>query len=345
MSKPPSASKAKNTTMKEVAALADVSLMTVSRVLNKDPKVTEETRNRVMAAVEKLNYRVNVSARSLSGTQSYLMGFFYDNSVGSFISEYLIGTLKRCNELGYQLVIEQCPYQEANLEEHIKHLASRYDLDGIIIPPPLCDDLPLLNALDKAGLRYVRVGPGLELDRSSYVTIDDYRATFEMTELLIQRGHKHIGFIKGDAHQGVSEVRFKGYCDAIKKHRLELNENFITEGNFSFASGMIAAEKLLQHSELTAIFASNDDMAAAVVAVAHRKHIEIPQQLAVVGFDDTNIATTIWPQLTTVQQPIKNMAIAAVDLLIEKIKAETLLDIKVKNNRTLDYTIIERESV
>lgn len=124
-----------------------------------------------------------------------------------------------------------------------------------------------------------------------------------------------------------------------------MNDNFITDGNFSFASGMVAAEKLLQHSELTAIFASNDDMAAAVVAVAHRKHIDIPQQLAVVGFDDTNIATTIWPQLTTVQQPIKNMAIAAVDLLIEKIKADTLLDIKVKNNRILDYTIVERESV
>ncbi len=104
---------------------------------------------------------------------------------------------------------------------------------------------------------------------------------------------------------------------------------------------MIAAEKLLQHRELTATFASNDDMTAAVVAVAHRKHIEIPQQLAVVGFDDTNI----WPQLTTVQQPIKNMAIAAVDLLIEKIKADTLLDIKVKNNRILDYTIVEREPV
>jgi LacI family transcriptional regulator len=344
MNKPPMTQKARNTTMKDVATLAKVSLMTVSRVLNNDPNVTEDTRKKVMRAVETLNYRVNISARSLSGMQSYLLGFIYDNSVGSFISEYLIGTLKRCNELGYQLVIEQASYHEDGIDNHINHLIRRYDLDGVIIPPPLGDDLQLLDALDQAAIRYVRVGPGFDLSRSSYVTIDDYQAAFSMTELLIERGHHHIGFIKGDPNQGVSDARYKGYKNALEKHRLPINEKHIADGNFNFASGLTAADTLLENKEITAIFASNDDMAAAVVAAAHRKHIEIPSQLAVAGFDDTAIATNIWPQLTTVKQPIKEMSIAAVDLLVEKIKADTLLNIKVNNSKTLAFTIVERES-
>ncbi|WP_041522345.1 LacI family DNA-binding transcriptional regulator [Gilvimarinus agarilyticus] len=336
--------KAKKVTMKDVASRAGVSIMTVSRVLNND-KVSESTHERVMEAVSALNYRLNVSARSLSGSQSYVLGFFYDNSLGSYISQYLIGVLQRCNELGYHLVLESCSFGADNVEETVSELTSRYMLDGVILPPPMCEFLPLLDALDEAGVRYVRVGPGLDLDRSAFVSIDDYQATYEMTEYLINAGHRDIGFIKGDCHQGVSATRYRGFCDAMAAHGLVTNEALVTEGDFNFAGGMTACEQILDSGEpVTAIFASNDDMASAVIATVHRRGLRVPEDIAVAGFDDTAIARSIWPALTTVKQPIDQMSTDSVDLLIEAIRADSLLGIKLNKRDILPHSIVVRSS-
>ncbi|MCP8900971.1 LacI family DNA-binding transcriptional regulator [Gilvimarinus xylanilyticus] len=344
MSKKQRAGKSTRVTMKDVAERAGVSLMTVSRVLNKD-RVAAATYDKVMAAVEALNYRLDASARSLSGAQSYLIGFFYDNSLGSYISQYLIGVLKRCNELGYHLVIEPCSYGDNDVDAVVGELTKRYKLDGMIIPPPLCEYVPLLDALDKAGVRYVRVGPGLELERSSYVSIDDYRATFEMTEHLIAQGHSSIGFIKGDTHQGIAVSRYKGFQDAMSKHGLVVDEALVAEGDFSFNSGMKACAKILDAGKpVTAIFASNDDMASAVIATAHRRSLWVPEDLAVAGFDDTNIATSIFPQLTTVRQPIEELSSQSVNLLIEVVKADSLLGIKLQKHEVLAHSLVQRGS-
>ena len=338
------AGKAKKVTMKDVAAMADVSIMTVSRVLNND-KVSEPTRLRVMEAVETLNYRLNVSARSLSGSQSYLLGFFYDNSIGSYISQYLIGVLKRCNELGYHLVLESCSFGAPNVDEIVSDLTSRYMLDGVILPPPLCESLPLLDTLDKMGIRYVRVGPGLDMDRSAYVSIDDYSATYEMTEYLINAGHSRIGFIKGDRNQGVAANRYRGFTDALVAHNIDPELAVVAQGDFNFDGGMQAAEEILDSGRpVTAIFASNDDMASAVIASVHKRGLRVPDDIAVAGFDDTTIARTIWPQLTTVKQPIDQMSADSVDLLIEAIKADRILGIKLNKRAVLPHSIIERGS-
>lgn len=330
--------------MKDVASMAGVSIMTVSRVLNND-KVSEQTYDRVMEAVKALNYRLNVSARSLSGSQSYLLGFFYDNSLGSYISQYLIGVLKRCNELGYHLVLESCSFGEEDVEGIISELSNRYMLDGVIVPPPLSEYLPLLDALDEAGIRYVRVGPGLELDRSAYVSIDDYQATFDMTEHLIQEGHRHIGFIKGDSHQGVAANRFRGFSDALAAHQISLDDAVVAEGDFNFSGGMKACEEILDSGrKVTAIFASNDDMASAVIASLHRRGLRVPDDVAVAGFDDTSIARSVWPPLTTVRQPIDDMSTDSVDLLIEAIKADQILGIKLNKRDILPHSIVVRDS-
>ncbi len=338
------AGKSKKVTMKDVATMADVSIMTVSRVLNND-KVSEATRLRVMEAVEKLNYRLNVSARSLSGSQSYLLGFFYDNSIGSYISQYLIGVLKRCNELGYHLVLESCSFGAENVEDIVSDLNSRYMVDGVIVPPPLCEYLPLLDALDRAEIRYVRVGPGLEMDRSAYVSIDDYQATYEMTELLIRDGHEHIGFIKGDSNQGVAANRFRGFADALAAHGISQSKSVVAQGDFNFDGGMLAADEILSAGKpVTAIFASNDDMASAVIAAVHKRGLRVPEDIAVAGFDDTTIARRVWPPLTTVKQPIDQMSADSVDLLIEAIRADSILGIKLNKRSILSHSLVERGS-
>ncbi|WP_347330057.1 LacI family DNA-binding transcriptional regulator [Marinimicrobium locisalis] len=330
--------------MRDVAERAGVSLMTVSRVLNNE-RVAAATRERVMEAVGALNYRLNISARSLSGTQSYVMGFFYDNALGNYISQYLIGVLKRCNELGYHLVLESCDYGEPDVASVVAELTERYRLDGMIIPPPLCEYLPLLDALDDAGICYVRLGPGLALSRSPYVSINDSLATFEITEHLIACGHRQIGFIKGDTRQGVALTRFEGFREAMAKHGLEVNPDLVAEGRFEFDDGMIACEKILDSgAPVTAILASNDDMASAVIAVLHRRGLRVPEDVAVAGFDDTSLATSVWPPLTTIRQPIDALSCQSVDLLIEAVKMDGPVGGNFQKCDILEHTLIVRGS-
>jgi len=344
MSRQPRSAKKRKVTMKDVATLAGVSMMTVSRVLNND-KVSRITYKRVMDAVEQLNYRLNVSARSLSGSQSYLLGFFYDNSLGSYISQYLIGVLKRCNELGYHLVLESCSFDAEDVVEAVERLTRRYALDGIILPPPMSESKPLLDALDAANLRYVRVGPGSDLERAPYVTIDDYQAAFAMTEHLIENGHRDIGFIKGDFRQGVAAIRYRGFIDALAHHGLKENPQLVVEGDFNFASGLQAGEKIIAAQvPVTAIFSSNDDMASGLLWALAKHGLKVPDDVAVAGFDDTTIARSVWPPLTTVRQPIDEMSARSVDLLMESIKVDRVLNAELDKHETLPYSIVVRES-
>lgn len=333
-------------TIKRVAELAGVSMMTVSRVLNEGASVRESTRKRVMEAVAELGYRPNISARSLAGSRSYLIGLLYDNPSAAYISELLIGALNSCRAAGYHLVVEACDVEAGGIGEEVLALVRDSRLDGLVLPPPLCESEALVEALTGADIPYVRIAPFTQTEVAPYVYIDDAQAAHEVTSRLIALGHSRIGFIKGHPNQGASESRFKGFRRAMRAADLAVKAEDICQGYFSYKSGLACAEKLLDRKDRpTAIFASNDDMAAAVYAVANRHGLEIPADLSVAGFDDTLIATTVWPQLTTVRQPIAEMAAAAVDLLIRVVRSGRAVDDRGMARRLLDYTIIERESL
>ena len=337
--------KSKQSTMRDVAEMAGVSLMTVSRVLSNEGKVSDNTRERVMQAVDSLNYKLNISARSLSSSKSFVLGFFYDLSVGGFIREYLIATMLRCNELGYHLILEPCDFSESDINDFIKKMVRRHALDGIIVPPPLNDNRTLLDALEAEDVRYVRVGSGAQLTRSLSVVIDDYAASAEMTEHLIANGHKKIGFIRGDTQQETDALRFAGFNDTMKKHKLRVNTGWVGEGNFQFEEGMTAAEKILKKQQVTAIFAANDDMAAGTIAAARKLGIDVPEALSVAGFDDTPLAVSMWPKLTTIRQPIFEISKAAVDLLIESIRGKNDEGDTMEAQTQLNYLLQIRDSV
>ncbi|RME61867.1 MAG: LacI family DNA-binding transcriptional regulator [Alphaproteobacteria bacterium] len=337
--------KAGAVTMQQVAECAGVSMMTVSRVLNDDARVRESTRIKVMRAVAALGYRPNISARSLAGARSYLLGLLYANPSAAYISELLIGALKSCRAAGYHLVVESCDMEEAAIGEQMLALAKESRLDGLILPPPLCESAPLMAALEAARIPYVRIAPFTRLDAAPYVCIDDAAAARDITARLIALGHRRIGFIKGHPNQGASRLRLQGFQDAMQAAGLRSARRDICQGYFSYKSGLRCAEKLLNRADRpTAIFASNDDMAAAVYAVAHRHGLDIPQDLSVVGFDDTLIATTLWPPLTTVRQPIAAIAGAAVELLTTNRRAAAVLRQPAAPRRLLDYAIVERQS-
>jgi len=176
------------------------------------------------------------------------------------------------------------------------------------------------------------------------VAIDDVAAARDMTEYLIAAGHKRIGFIIGAEHHVAAERRLEGFRAAMKAHRLPVPKTAVVQGRFTYRSGMEAAEELLSvNPRPTAIFASNDDMAAGVIATAQRLGLHVPEDLSVVGFDDTAIATTIWPQLTTVRQPISTMAETAVDLLATY--ANQPDPASAGRAQLLDVEIVERATV
>jgi LacI family transcriptional regulator len=303
-------------TIHEVARLSGVSIKTVSRVLNREPNVKNDTRTRVQEAVAALNYRPNISARSLAGSKAYLIGVFFDNPSPAYVTDVQLGAIARCREEGYHLIVEPLD-SEGDVAAQVEPMLHTLRMDGVILTPPVCDNVAVLDVLEAEGVPYVRLSPDQDLDRSAHVRMDDVRAAYEMTAHLISLGHTEIGFIKGHPEHGASHLRYEGYVTAMKEHGHPVREDLVEQGWFSFRSGFEAAERLLDRPDRpTAIFASNDDMALGVMAVANRLRLEVPQTLSVAGFDDTPGAKVVWPQLTTVRQPIQAMAAAAADLLL-----------------------------
>lgn len=309
----------KRASIHDVAERAGVSIKTVSRVLNREPNVSQATRSRVMTAVEDLSYRPNIFARGLASVRSFLIGLVYDNPSASYVAGLQFGALGRCRNEGYHLIVEVLDSRDPNLGKAVQALVSESVLHGLILTPPLCDSPAVLEALREAETRFVRIAPLRHLPDVMEVSIDDRQAAHDMTAYLIGLGHRRIGFIKGHPDHGSSHERFDGYCQALRDAGLPVDEDLSVQGYYSYQSGIEGAERLLSlPNRPTAIFACNDDMAAAVLAASQKFNLRVPNQLSVAGFDDSLVSQVVWPRLTTCRQPISDMAAAAVSMLIQR---------------------------
>jgi LacI family transcriptional regulator len=326
----------KRASIHDVAQRADVSIKTVSRVLNHEPNVSQATRGRVMEAVTELSYRPNIFARGLASVRSFLIGMLYDNPSASYVASLQLGAIGACREEGYHLIVEALDKDDPKLGQSVHSLLTESMLHGVIVTPPLCDSPAVIEALQRAGTPFVLIAPGAAQTNTPYVSFDERLAAYEMTAYLIELGHRRIGFIKGHPDHGAAIARLAGYQDALKAAGISFDPDICVEGQFSYESGMQAAEKLIGMSKRpSAIFASNDDMAAAVLATAQRFNVRTPDQLSVAGFDDSEISRVVWPNLTTVRQPISEMAAAAVSMLIQNIE---------QGDRRLKHELIPRAS-
>lgn len=331
-------------TIDDVAKRAGVSIKTVSRVLNKEPNVRVETGERVLAAIEALDYRPNPSARGLAGDRSFMLGLVHDRRIRDYIAEVQYGAILRCQEEGFLLVVEIWREDE-NLVSKVDAIIDRSRVDGVILTPPMCDNHVVLAALEARAAPFVRISPRIDNRNDLRVAIDDRRAAYELTQRLLNIGHRRIGFIKGAEGHSATNERFAGYCDAMKTSGASVKHNLIKQGDFTFQSGAACAERLFAQKERpSAIFASNDDMAAAVVIAARQRNIRIPEELSVVGFDDAPIATAIWPPLTTVRQPVAEIAATAASMLIKTVRSRALPTDPADRSATLDFVIVERGS-
>jgi LacI family transcriptional regulator len=327
-------------TIHDVAAAAGVAIKTVSRVLNDEPNVRPETRARVLAAAEALSYQPSLSARSLAGKRSCLIGLVYENPSANYLVSLQHGAMARCRQEKFRLFVHQCSGRGAELTRDVIGLIDQTHVDGLIVSPPLSESADLIEALDRRNVPFVRIATNDVKHGSPYVDMDDEGAACEMTEYLISCGHSRIGFIAGHPSHFASGLRLRGYRTALERHRIGFDAGYVQQGWFVFESGLEAGRELLRMSKPpTAVFASNDDMAAGVLLAAHELSIPVPRLLSVAGFDDTYIARIVWPRLTTIHQPSYDLAFSAAGLLLDALKG-------VESPRTarLPYQLILRES-
>ncbi len=323
--------------IRDVAARAGVAVKTVSRVLNGHPYVSVDTRAKVEEAMRALDFRPSVAARILSGAKSNQIALIYDNHSPYYMFQIQTGCWDFCRANGIRLLAQPVDVADPLVGEQVRGLVTETHVDGIILSSPVTDCDPVLRALESLDIPFVRISPGTNHALTSSVFMDDAQAADDMTTYLINAGHRRIGFIKGHHNHMASDDRLFGYRRALDRAGLPYDPVLVHEGEFDFDSGVRGGRALLdQFNRPTAIFASNDDMAAGVLAVAHDRGMNVPAELSVAGFDDTTLARTVWPPLTTIHQPMIELARTATEILIAG------GDI---NHRRLPHTLVERASV
>ena len=303
-------------TITDVARQAGVSMKTVSRVMNAEPHVREQVREKVLRAARELRYRPKVSARSLAGARSYQLGFLL-HQVSPYAMHAALGALRACRAAGYHLIVETIDLQALELVSDMDALVNSLSVDGMILLAPVCDNAIVLDALEAAAIPAVRIAPATRRPQTAQIDVQDEAAARTITDHLLDLGHRRIAMVQGPAGHAASRSRLEGFRKALAARGLEAQPELLPQGLFTFESGRDAAVGLLAlRSPPTAVFAANDLTALGVMAKAQELGLSIPGDLSVAGFDDIASASMVWPGLTTMRQPMADMAAAAAETVI-----------------------------
>jgi LacI family transcriptional regulator len=325
-------------TIDDVADKAGVSAKTVSRVLNNEPNVRPAKRELVMKAARELGYRPNPAARSLAGSRSFLIAHLHDNPVPEYVTAVNSGIYDACRAKGYFLLPEPVDLNASDFLVRLQVFLMTSRADGVVLTPPLCDNAEILALLKDSGTAYASLSPSRQPENTPVMRLDDRMAVMEIINHLIGLGHEYIAFIAGPAGHNASTGRREGYLDAMADAGLKVSPQLIAEGDYSLRSGLEAARKLLDNkTRPTAIFAANDDMAVGAMTAIMAAGLSIPRDISVAGFDDTRLASAVWPALTTVRQPVSDMARRAAERLMTP-------DDNIPLEEVFDFELIVRQS-
>ena len=259
-----------------------------------------------------------------------------DNPGDDYVARIRAGASRAAGNSGFTLTSVNV-YRTA---QAISDLVQAGDYAGLILTPPVSDDRHVLSLIEQRKVPFVRIAPLLDLERGDIVTMDEFQAASEIVGLMTARGHRRIGIMRGPNSQLVSMRRFNGYANAVGAKGLRVDQALVAQGDFTRQSGREQAAKLFA-AKPTAIFASNDEMAAGIIDAAREAGIAIPGDISLVGFDDNAVATTVRPNLTTVRQPLEAMGEEAARLVADGVRRPN----KPKECKTIPFEIIERQSV
>lgn len=308
-------------TINDVARLARVSKKTVSRVINKSPSVRVETRDSVNDIIAQIGFRPDPQARGLAFRRSFLLGLIYDNPNAQYIVNMQMGALDGLRGTGTELVVHPCDRHSSTFIEEIREFVERQRLAGVILLPPIAEDKRLLELLDDLEVPYVRITARAgelntpPIDSPQIVSRD--RAGCAMAgEHVAHLGHVRIGYIAGNTIYPSAHERRAGFEEGLAHHGLKIAPELDQDGDYSFESGYQAALKILSHPQrATAIICANDEMAAGAYKAAYELGLKIPDDITVIGFDDAPVSTRIYPPLTTVRLPTRDMGRTAANML------------------------------
>ncbi len=304
-------------TINDVARLAGVSKKTVSRVINQSPLLNGETRDRVQAVIANIGYIPNPQARALALRRNFLIALIHDNPNAQMVLGVQQGLLEVLRDTEFELLVHPVDRGAPDMQEEVRRFLERQRPYGVMLLPPISENDALAALCAQIGCRYVRMGSAPFDNARHMVSSNDREAVRGAVEHLLAAGHRRICMIAGPHGFRSAHERQLGYEDAIEAAGIGLQRTWIAQGDYTFDSGMRAAERLLDLSPRpTAIFSSNDEMAAGALHVARQRGLDVPDDLSIIGFDDTSIASHLWPPLTTVRWPIATMARAAALKLI-----------------------------
>ncbi len=305
----------KTITINEIARLAGVSKKSVSRVLNDEQGVSDKTRAHIKHIMQEAGYEPDRRARALASSRSLLLGLAYNNRNPSYILDLLAGSQRAANALGYEVVMHQIADEGAAADDVIRFMR-RSGCDGLIITPPLSESARLLADLVSEDWPMVRVAGDHADFAVPQIRYNDRTAALSLTNQLLKDGHRELAFIGGPAAAGPTKRRLAGIQDALTLHGLTADDLTIVYGDFTFESGKQQGLALLQGSTRpSAIVCANDEMAAGVYHAAAVCGVAIPAELSVTGFDDSPVASHLYPPLTSVRQPVQAMMALAVQML------------------------------
>lgn len=337
-------------TIKHVAADVGVSLQTVSRVINNEPNVRPEMKQRVQASIEKLGYVPSIAAQRMSGSRSYLILAINDRDrtiadwrarLGTdWVDQMLLGGMLKCADHGYRMILELVDTHSDHVERELSAAIAALQPDGIILTPPHSDNPQIVEFLASQSIPFVRIG-SIQNGSGIPISMDDAGSARTATRHLIKLGHRRIGFIAGTPEYALSGWRVDGWKQAMAEAGLGC-DGLLEYGDFSYKSGEAAARQLLRVVKRpSAIIASNDQMALATLEVAREMGLNVPVGLSVVSFDNTPIVRFTQPPLTAIDQPIAATVSKAVELIIAAQKG----DPAPAKLTTISAPLIERGSV
>lgn len=330
----------KRATINDIARLAGVSKKTVSRVINQSPFVRDETRERIEAVIAEWGYAPDPQARGLAFRRSFLIGMIYDNPNPQYVVNMQLGLLDGIRGSGFELVVHPCDRSSPTFLQDVRTFVERQKLFGVVLPPSVSEDERVAKLLREIGCEYIRIA-SVELDKPEHMIVGHDRLGSEaMGAYLVELGHREIGFISGLPSFRSSHERRGGFEDALNKAGLQLKPDYVVQGAYTFESGLACGEQLLAKTPRpTAIFAGNDEMAAGVLQAARRAGLQVPADVTVVGFDDFQIAQAVWPPLTTIHIPTREVGRIAAEKLIGAEARE-----KRDPNSTIPYLVVRESS-
>lgn len=305
-------------TINDIARLASVSKKTVSRVINKSPLVTDETRTRVEAVMREHDYEPNPQARGLALRRAFLIGLVYDQPNPNYVVNMQQGVLDGLAGTDFELVVRPCDRRAPRFLDEIRAFVTRQRLAGVIMPPSVSEDQALARLLADLDCPYVRIA-SVKLDRKARMVLThDASGAAAAARHLADLGHRRIAHISGPASFRSAYERRRGFIDGLADCGLALDPTYDKVAGYTYASGVERARELLTLPvRPTAIFTGNDEMAVGVYRAAHDLGLSIPDDLSVVGYDDAPIASQVWPTLTSVRLPIREMGKVAAERLLQ----------------------------